>query len=381
MDYAAEDVYIVCAIVRRLKMGRRGEGIYHRKDGLWEARYVKGLDSAGKKKYGSVYGHSYREAKEKRLDILSQISILPQSVSARRLLLNELIAEWLYVNQSRIKPATYQKYRLIYEKHIKNSIGTHPVIYLTPVMLKRYADEKLDEGLSEVTINGMLTFIRTCLKYGSRQYGTPVTDVIYLKPPRKEMRVFSPDEQNRLVHLLLTDIDIYKLGVLIALFTGVRIGELCALTWGDVKDGTISINKSMQRLSKGKGLPTEVVIGEPKTATSNRIIPIPSFLLPYIEEARRADRCRVISLRGRELIEPRIMQNHFQQYLKELNIPHATFHTLRHTFATRCTEAGCEIKSLSELLGHSSVTITLSRYVHSSLALKAANMEKLSLFL
>ena len=361
-------------------MGRHGEAIYQRKDGLWEARYVKGLDCYGKKKYGSVYARSYREAKEKRMDIISKISLLPQSVSARRIVLEELISEWLFLNQARLKPSTYQKYCSSFEKHIKDSLGSYPVIYLTPIVLKQFADSKQKVGLSETTINGMLTFIRTCLKYGGKQHGTPVTEVVYLKPPRKEMRVLSPDEQNRLVRYLLVDTDIYKLGVLLALFTGIRIGELCALTWGDIINGRLKINKTMQRLSKGKGLGTEIVINEPKTTTSNRIVPIPSFLLPQIEAMRREDCCHFLSTKERRIVEPRIMQIRFSRYIKETDIPKATFHSLRHTFATRCTEAGCEIKSLSELLGHSSVTVTLNRYVHSSFSLKISAIEKLSLF-
>lgn len=361
-------------------MARRGEAIYKRKDGLWEARYVKGLDYYGKKKYGSVYAHSYREAKEKRLDVISQITILPQSVSARRLTLGELISEWLFLNQGRLKPSSYQKYRSAFEKHIKEPLGSLPVIHLTPMVLKQFADGKQKEGLSESTINSILTFIRTCLKYGGKQYGTPVTEVVYLKPPRKEMRVLSPDEQNKLVQHLLADTDIYKLGVLLALFSGIRIGELCALTWGDIVGGRMTINKTMQRLSKGSGLGSEVVVSEPKTSTSNRIVPIPSFLLPRIEAVRRENGCRFLSTQEKPIIEPRIMQLRFSRYIKEIDIPKATFHSLRHTFATRCTEAGCEIKSLSELLGHSSVTVTLNRYVHSSFSLKISVIEKLSLF-
>lgn len=362
-------------------MGRRGEGIYHRKDGLWEARYVKGLDVAGKKKYGSVYAHSYREAKEKRQDIVSKITLLPQSVSARRMLLSDLIAEWLYVNQGRLKAATYQKYSAIFENHIKNDIGKYQIIYLTPVVFRRYADSKLDCGFYPTTINGILTFISTCLKYGNRQYGTPLVDIIYLKRPRKEMRVLSPKEQNVLVQFLLTDTDIYKAGVLLALYTGIRIGELCALTWGDLKEGKLKVSKTMQRLSKGKGNGTEIVIGEPKTETSNRIIPLPSFLTSVIEPFRRDDNQNFFSRPDKAFVEPRTVQYHFQHYIQSLGFPPANFHSLRHTFATRCITAGFDVRSLSEVLGHSSVTITLNRYVHSSFEMKVNNMEKLSLFL
>lgn len=362
-------------------MSRRGEAIYHRKDGLWEARYVKGLDATGKKKYASVYAHSYREAKERRQDIVSKITLLPQSISSRRICLNELILEWLFLNQGRIKPSTYQKYSSQFENHIKDTVGKYQIIYLTPVLFKQYSDGLLKKKLSATTVNGILTFIRTCLKYGNRQYGTPSVDMVYLKPPRKEMRVLSLQEQNKLVQFLLLDTDIYKLGVLLTLYTGIRIGELCALTWGDIKEGKLTINKTMQRLSKGVGNGTELVIGEPKTVTSNRTIPLPSFLAEFIEKHRRADRYRFLSTPEKSIADPRTMQNLFHKYIRTLGFPKANFHSLRHTFATRCTEAGFEIKSLSEILGHSNVSITLGLYVHSSFELKADNMEKLSLFL
>lgn len=361
-------------------MPRRGENIFKRKDGLWEARYVKGVDEFGKKKYGSVYAHSYHEVKEKRQDIVSKITLIPQSVSIQRMLLNHLIEEWLYINQARLKPSTYQKYKSMFEKHIKKEIGGYPVIYLTPVILKRYAERKQESGLSPQTVNGILTFISSCLKYANHQYGIAQTSIIYLKTTNKEMRVLSRDEQQHLVKFLLEDTDIYKLGILVALYTGIRIGELCALQWKDIKDGTIIINKTMQRLKNDNG--TKIVVGEPKTPTSNRIIPLPNFLVDEIEKFRRSnDDTQFLSNITYTIIEPRVMQYHFQRYIKFLNIPKANFHCLRHTFATRCVECDFEIKSLSEILGHRTINITMNRYVHSSIDLKASNMKKLSLFL
>ena len=361
-------------------MPRRGENIFKRKDGLWEARYVKGVDEFGKKKYGSVYAHSYREVKDKRQDIVSKITLISPSISVQRMLLNHLIEEWLYLNQGRLKASTYQKYKSLFEKHIKREIGGYPVVYLTPVILKRYADRKHENGLEPQTVNGILTFIGGCLKYANRQYGIAQTSIIYLKTATKEMRVLSRDEQQRLVNFLLIDTDIYKLGVLVALYTGIRIGELCALQWKDIQDNTIKINKTMQRLSTGNG--TEVVVGEPKTPTSNRIIPLPSFLSVEIEKFRRKNEdTRFLSNLTYTTIEPRVMQYHFKNYIKTLNIEDANFHCLRHTFATRCVEQNFELKSLSEVLGHRTINVTMNRYVHSSLELKATNMEKLSFFL
>ena len=224
----------------------------------------------------------------------------------------------------------------------------------------------------------ILLILHSIFKYGHRQYKLPLPEIIYLSCDKKEMRVLSTEEQQHLVEILMTDMDIYKLGVLVALYTGLRIGELCALKWEDVDANSIHVRRTAQRLKNKNGSGTELVLGSPKTKTSNRVIPIPSFLQESIEAFRKiAPNVYFLSCKKIDILEPRIMQYKFKQYLQVAGIENATFHTLRHTFATRCVECGFEIKSLSEILGHASVHITLNRYVHSSFSLKQANMELL----
>ncbi len=360
-------------------MSRRGENIFQRKDGLWEARYVKGVDEYGKKKYGSIYAHTYREAKEKRVEVVGKLSAIPQHTSKRMITLTALVDEWLYVNKSRIKASTYQKYDNFYRNHIINQIGQYQVIYINPVLIKQFTDSKLKSGLSESTVNSILVFIHTCMKYGSRQYGLPVSEIVYIKNQTREMRVLSICEQKKLTNYLINDIDIYKFAILVALYTGVRIGELCALKWKDVNNGVISINKTMQRLKGNTTNKTELVIGEPKSSSSIRVIPIPIFIVEYVELFRKDNEANFLSRLYHPLIEPRVLQYQFKKHLKECDITDASFHALRHTFATRCVESNMDIKTLSELLGHSNVTITLNKYVHSSFQHKQASMNKLKL--
>lgn len=360
-------------------MARRGENIFKRKDGLWEARYVKEIDIFGKKKYGSVYARSYTEVKEKRQDILATINLVPQVKSIRRMTLSELTQEWLSVNKNRLKLSTYQKYQSFYEVHISKSIGKMPVMYLNVVSVQRFAEEELKTGISARTVNAILVFIHTCLKYGNRQYHLPIVEIIYLKESRKEMRVLTVSEQKRLVAYLTSNMDVYKLGTLVALYTGLRVGELCALQWRDITNNCIYVNKAVQRLRKENGTGTEVVMGTPKTNTSVRVIPLPEFLIAYIEPFRKHDNTYFISDKQLDFVEPRVMQYKFKKYVKSCEIEGATFHTLRHTFATRSVEWGFELKSLSEILGHADIKITMNRYVHSSLELKSANMQKLVL--
>ena len=357
-------------------MGRRGENIFKRKDGYWEARYVKGYDEYGKKKYASVYAKSYNEVKEKRLEIISQITLMPQNVIKRTITLSALVLEWLYLNQNRLKPSSYQKYDYIYHNHIENQIGKYQVIYLTPIVVKQFSDEKLASGLSATTVNGILVFIKTCLKYGSRQYALPMIDIIYLKCKRQEMRVLSVEEQRKLTNYLIKDMDIYKLGVLVALYTGIRIGELCALLWKDIKDGVMTINKSMQRLRKGNTNTTELIVSEPKSESSFRIIPIPIFINVEIEKFRLSDEQNFMSKPYHPVIEPRVLQYQFKKYLKDCGIEEASFHVLRHTFASRCVASGVDIQSIKTLLGHSNISVT-ARYFHTDFSQMVASVQKL----
>lgn len=363
-------------------MARRGENIYQRKDGLWEARYVKSIDINGKKKYASVYGHSYREAKVKRQDALDNILMNPKPISFRNITINELVEEWLLINRSRLKLSTYQRYCGYWKNHINPTIGNAKAIYFTSLAIRQYSAALLDKGFCAQTINAILIFTHSVIKYGHQQYRLPLPEFKYYQTEQKEMRVFSQEEQLRLVEYLKKDMDIYKLGVLIALYTGVRVGELCALQWGDWEDNCFKIRRTMLRLQKENEKGTELIVGPPKTKKSMRVIPVLSSLKEYITlfYGNHSLGEYLISNQCNPQTEPRVMQYKFQKYMKDLDIQGASFHTLRHTFATRAVEAGMDVKSLSEMLGHSSVQTTLNRYVHSSLSHKRANVEKLTSF-
>lgn len=362
-------------------MARRGESIYHRKDGLWEARYVKEIDITGKKKYGSVYGHSYREAKEKRQDALDHILLFQKASTLRGTTVTQLAQEWLQVNSGRLKPSSLQRYRGFLKNHIEPGIGSARAVYLSTITIHAFAQNRLATGLAPQSVNAVLVVLHSILKYGHRQYGLPLPEIIYLATAKKEMRVLSQDEQKKLVAFLLNDTDACKLGVLTALYTGLRIGELCALRWEDIEEDCIKVKRTMQRLKKEDGTGTELYVGTPKTSSSVRTIPIPSFLGDLIAKQTHNSADYFLSGSQVAVVEPRVMQYRFQQYLRQANIEKANFHALRHTFATRCVECGFEVKSLSEILGHANVQTTLNKYVHSSFALKQANMERLTLLL
>lgn len=356
-------------------MPRRGENIYKRKDGRWEARYVKEITADGKKKYGSVYASSYKEVKAKQ-----QLCILQPTENHNpiRITVTELIAEWLSSMKNHVKPCTYQKYECVCRNHIISDLGTIAVRYISRFTIISFTERLLEKNLSAKTVNDILIVLGLALKYAQESYSITVPKINYVKEHQREMRVFSVQEQRVITKYLLQQIDIHKFGVLLALYTGMRIGELCALRWDDITDEYIIINKTMMRIKSEQGK-TEVKIGSPKSESSNRIIPTPKCLLPMINQFRGNG--YVLSNDKLKYTEPRLMQIKFSQMIVECNIEKTNFHALRHTFATRCIEAGVDVKTLSELLGHSDVKTTLNRYVHSSFKLKQKSMEQLEMSL
>ena len=364
-------------------MSRRGDSVYRRKDGSWEARYVKGYDALEKKKYGSAYGRTYREAKEKRQAAMDNLLLFQASTGPRNITVGRLVTEWLYINRQRLKMSTIQRYEGLWKNHIESTIGARTALSCTTISLHEYAMGLREKGLAAGSANAVLTFLHSCFKYGHRQYRLPMPDFIYFPQEKKEMRVLSVEEQQQLVAYLLKDMDIYKFGVLLALYTGLRIGELCALQWGDIKDGILTVRKTMQRLKSQDESKTELSIGTPKTSTSLRAIPLPSFLLPYLHlfDRDRQPHEYVLGTEDFPIVEPRVMQYKLDGYTKDLHIENVTPHTLRHSFATRCIECGMDVKTLSCILGHASVATTMNRYVHISAGYMKASLEKLQLFM
>ncbi|MDD6478913.1 MAG: site-specific integrase, partial [Oscillospiraceae bacterium] len=351
-------------------MPKRGTNIYKRKDGRWEARYVKEIMPNGKKKYGSVYAKSYSEVKDKQQYYLFQIK--NSNTKKCNISVSELSKMWLKSIENTVKVLTLQKYESIVNNHIEPYFGLFLAKQISVQTINDFSDKKLKD-LSASTVNEILVVLGEILNYAEIEYGIAKPHFKMIKENRQEMKVLSISEQKRLENYLMNDIDIYKFGTLLALYTGMRIGELCALNWNDIRDGVITVSKTMYRVTTKDG--SKVAIDVPKTNSSLRKIPIPQFLNPVI--ATKTSTGFVLRTRNGTPVEPRLLQQKFSKYLADCNISGATFHTLRHTFATRCVEAGFDVKSLSEILGHSSVKITLDKYVHSSFEQKQKNMDLL----
>lgn len=366
---------------------RKGENIFKRKDGRWEARYIKGYELSGKARYGFCYGKTYREAKEKVSNCKAALTAgkpLPHIGTRRRFAF--YCDEWLRLRRSKIRESTYIKYTTVLGKHIKPKLGGCFPTGITTGVVDDFARELLNEdGLSVKTVHDILVLLQSILKYTAAQFPGifPTVEINYPKGNRKEIRVLSRDEQELFTRYLLEDTDECKFGVLLMLFSGVRIGELCALKWGNVnfKEQTIHITETLQRLhdfTTDGEMCTRVVIGAPKSDTSIRTIPLTEQAVKLCRRFETENPAAYILTGTEKYMEPRTLQYHIEKYTKECGLEGVHAHTLRHTFATRAVEVGFEIKSLSEVLGHSTTAITLERYVHSSMELKRSNMDKLA---
>ena len=367
-------------------MARKGENIFKRKDGRWEARYIKGYELSGKIKYGFCYGKSYKEAKEKVTRCKAALlANLPVPVTNSRHRFAFFCEEWFRQEKEKVKESTYVKYDTILTKHILPKLGGCFPLGITTQIVERFKQELLSEGLSAKTVRDILMVLHTALKYTAAQYPGifPTVEITYPKEQKKEVRILDLEEQQRFIAYLQTDADACKFGILLALLTGLRIGELCALRWENVsiKNRTIHVDATMQRLrdytSTGKGR-TKVIVGSPKSDTSIRTIPLTESAVRLCGQFDPHRPAAYLLTGTEQFMEPRQVQKRLAKYTKECGLEGIHFHTIRHTFATRCVEAGFEIKSLSEILGHADTSITLNRYVHSSMELKRENMDKLA---
>lgn len=285
---------------------------------------------------------------------------------------------WLLFNKNRFKESTFHCYKYKIEKYISGSkLSLLFVSQINDTNIADFVNTLIQNQLSSKTVNDVISLLNAILKFAKNKYHINIPCVPYVKNDYKEMRVFTLSEQRTLEKNIKNNMDNYKFGIYIALYTGIRIGELCALKWEDINNGIITINKTVLRIKDGNK--TRIITDSPKTNNSYRNIPVPDFLNDIIEKNRKTSDSFVLSTEKTPFVEPRLMQIHFKKVMYECNIQNASFHTLRHTFATRCVECGFDIKSLSEILGHSNIQITLNKYVHSSMELKMKNMNKLQI--
>ena len=332
----------------------------------------------GKRKHGKIRAGRASFGKRKHEKSWSEGQNQPENLT-----FSELAAGWLgEVKQTR-KSSTYVKYSLVYRVHLEPVLRDVKASGIQDA-LDALGREKIFDHLSESIRKSICCVVNQIVKFASRQHHMtmPVWDklVSHENKRNKPVEVLSRKEQAGLLPILFQKMDKAKMAVLLCLHTGLRLGELCALKWKDIDFGNrmVSVNQTVQRLYREGGKTKTVLLEtEPKSEYSRREIPLPVMILELFEKIRHEGNY----VFGKDKpMEPRTLQNHFKRLLKKAGLKHKNFHALRHTFATNCIESGADIKSLSEILGHSDVQISLNRYVHPSMDSKRKYLDGLSRF-
>lgn len=290
----------------------------------------------------------------------------------------DVMEEWLQQVAQTRKYSTYIKYEKLYNCHIKKIFKEDILTQITGCHVR----EKLSSsGLSDITGQNIIILINQTLQYAEDHYGRPAVPIKNrcVKRKRKPVVILNRTEQVKLMQFLHHNINISKAGIILCLSTGLRLGEVCALKWADIdmNQMLLHVNRTVQRIEIKNGFTrTALLETTPKSAFSFREIPISNSLVTLLAAFKKEGQKYVLCMD--KPMEPRTYQNHFKSYLRGAGITDYNFHTLRHTFATNCIDNGMDIKSLSEILGHSDVQITLNRYVHPTMDTKRKYMNALS---
>ena len=282
---------------------------------------------------------------------------------------NDVLDVWLAETRGRVKRSTLATYGGACERYIRPALGPVPTEQMTDEELAKFLGEA-SEIYSSSTLRIICHILRSALELAHDAGLCAAVNGRFQLPhgARHEARILSQADQLRLLETLRPEDGPVQLGILLCMYTGMRLGEACGLRWGDVSPdcNIIYIRRTLQRLPGAEGEhKTALVLDTPKSRSSARAIPVPARLCPVLEAARCGAGCYVLT--GQETpMEPRRFQRRFKSALREAGVADINFHALRHTFATNCVNLGCDAATLARILGHSDVAITLNTYVHPS---------------
>ena len=295
----------------------------------------------------------------------------------------EIAAAWKEYKRPYVKQSTMAAYVLILENHILPHFGDGTSLQEQTV--QAFVLQKLEAGLSAKTVKDILIVLKMVMKFGVKNEWMTYCewDIKYpTTSTNKELEVLSVANHRKILNYIQSHFTFPWLGIYISLSTGLRIGEICALKWSDINivDGTITISRTIERIYiiEGEKKHTEIVINTPKTKNSCREIPMSKELLAMIKPLKKVVNDDFYVLTNDERpTEPRTYRNHYNGLMAKLDIPKLKYHGLRHSFATRCIEAGCDYKTVSVLLGHSNISTTLDLYVHPNMEQKKRCITKM----
>ena len=290
----------------------------------------------------------------------------------------------LWLNQKNdIKLQSKLTYEYIIDKYIINDIGYINIKNLNYYDIKSLFEKLEKNNVAISTRKTIYYIIKSTIYYSYKNKNSNYIDIsnIKLKLPNNNIFVLSKEEQIILEKNLKNKINIRKICILLSLYTGLRIGEICGLKWKDIdfSNKSLYIKRTIQRIkNKDSNIKTKTILIEstPKSEKSIRLIPIPDFIIDFLYKYKNNDNYYLLS-NSNKLYDPKLLESFYNRTLIKCNIKHNKFHTLRHTFATRCIESNMDIKILSEILGHSQIETTLKLYVHPSYELKKRSLENL----
>lgn len=349
-------------------MSKRGENIYKRKDGRWEARH-KQPDG----KYVSTYGKTYSEAKKKLREKLQKMGDFKQGEQNQRII--EQLNNWLNECAKRVKLSTYENYYYCMKTYVwpffeETKNNTINKANLNSFVEKIYTNQML----SDASRKKILTIFKIALKFIMKENQFKSDLLKSMKIPKTQSRiiqVFEANEQIKVEQELIKTRNLKAVGILLCFYTGLRLGELCAVKWSNIDhiSKTITITGTLSRkknFDSGSNK-TKLHISSPKNNSSQRCIPLPQFLAEVLKDCatQASDHDSYLLSNTHAPIDPRTVQRFYERILQKANVRYRKFHTVRHTFATRALEMGIDVKTVSDLLGHSSVTTTLNIYAHS----------------
>ena len=297
--------------------------------------------------------------------------------------MSELVSLWKTDKKQYVKKSTFSAYTLLLENHVLPFFGDSYRIEEKDV--QAFVFKKLESGLSQKTVKDILIVLKMVLKFGAKQKYfeyTPFDIQFPTERERQNIDVLNRADQKKIMNYIQQHFTFRNLGVYICLSAGMRIGEICALTWEDVDtdNGIIHVRQTIQRIYVVEdGLrKTELLIDTPKTKNSIREIPMSKDLLRMLKPIKKiVNNAFFVLTNDAKPTEPRTYRSYYKNLMKELGMPELKFHGLRHSFATRCIESNCDYKTVSVLLGHSNISTTLNLYVHPNLEQKKKAIEQM----
>ena len=370
-------------------MPKKGLNIHKRKDGRWEGRLEVGRKPNGTIKYRSVYGKTCSEVKEK-IKYYNATTFPDSPCKAKALTFGDVVKVWLENSRIKNKGGTINKYQNLIDSHIVPCLGTTPINEITAFTVNSFLQEKLEHGrldgsggLSPSYVRSIMIVVKSTLNFAVDEGICPKLKSPILKPaiPKNEVEVLSHSDQKKLENVIACSDDPTNIGILVSLHTGLRIGEICALSWDDIdfEQQLIKVRHTVARVRcvDHSDASTKLIIDLPKTQASVREIPISETLSEMLKRRMSTSSSSYVVSDSSGFVSPRTFDYRYHKAIEAAGITNVNYHVLRHTFATRCIEAGVDIKSLSEILGHANVSVTLNTYVHSSLEMKRAQLQKL----